>query len=165
MVDLRLFAKRLKKARSEKELTQKQLADAVGVAATTISYYEKNSETSDRKTPALDKVYAISEVLGVSVDWLCGKGDSATPITGNGYCYTAANELRFISCLLADFELETRADSGIMLLGANKDGRYIIAVSKIYAAIQAMKQAGMSGKYTEAVVNSIIDRYEKGLDL
>lgn len=164
MLDLSLFAKRLKKARSDKGIMQKELAKSVGLSAATISLYE-NSERTDGKMPTLDKVYAISEVLGVSVDWLCGKGNPATPIAGNGYCYTAANELRFISCLLADFELETRADSGIMLLGANKDGRYIIAVSKIYAAIQAMKQAGMSGKYTEAVVNSIIDRYEKGLDL
>ena len=72
MLDLATFAERLKKARTDKKMTQKQLAEAVGLSTATVSSYE-NSERTDGKMPTLDKVFAISELLDVSVDWLCGK--------------------------------------------------------------------------------------------
>ncbi len=69
MFDANVFAERLKKARSDKSLSQAELAEKVGVSTTTISSYEKSKGS---KVPALDKAQTIAEVLGVSLDWLCG---------------------------------------------------------------------------------------------
>ncbi len=69
MFNSNVFAERLKKARTEKSLSQAELAEKVGVSTTTISSYEKSKDT---KVPALDKAQTIAEILGVSLDWLCG---------------------------------------------------------------------------------------------
>lgn len=69
MFDTKAFAERLKKARGQKQLSQAELAKAVGVSAATISSYETSNGT---KIPSLDKAAAIAEHLGVSLDYLSG---------------------------------------------------------------------------------------------
>lgn len=69
MFDTKLFAERLKKARGQKQISQAELAKAVGVSAATISSYETLNGT---KIPSLDKAAAIAEHLGISLDYLCG---------------------------------------------------------------------------------------------
>lgn len=69
MENINIFSERLKIARQNAKLTQKQLADMSNVTAATISSYESENGT---KVPALDKVIAIAKALNVSVDWLCG---------------------------------------------------------------------------------------------
>lgn len=78
MPELVLFAQRMKEAREKRGLKQKELADAVGVSPQTISAYEKTG-----KIPTLDNAASIAQVLGVSLDWLCGTIDEqpkGTPI-------------------------------------------------------------------------------------
>ena len=69
MENINIFSERLKIARQNAKLTQKQLADMSNVTAATISSYESENGT---KVPALDKVIAIAKALNVSIDWLCG---------------------------------------------------------------------------------------------
>lgn len=69
MFETKIFAERLKRARGQKQLSQAELAKAVGVSAATISSYETPNNT---KIPSLDKAIAIAEHLGVSLDYLSG---------------------------------------------------------------------------------------------
>lgn len=70
-LNMAVFSKRLKEARTEKNMTQKELSEKSGVSTVMISAYERNN-TNSGKNPALNNIYAIAIVLGVSIDWLCG---------------------------------------------------------------------------------------------
>lgn len=63
-----IFSQRLKDARSKKQLTQRQLADKIGVSATTLTNYETNKS----KVPGADVLVSLSKALDVSIDWLLG---------------------------------------------------------------------------------------------
>ena len=68
---IRLFAKRLKKARLEKGLSQKELAFMVQVTAASMCNYENGIYL-----PPLKTAYAIAVVLDASLDYLTGlQGD------------------------------------------------------------------------------------------
>lgn len=61
------FCERLQSARKEKGFTQKQVADAIGVAKSTYNGYENGS-----REPDLFKIKKLIELLGVSSSWLLG---------------------------------------------------------------------------------------------
>ena len=56
----------IKELRSERGMTQQQLADMVGVSSRTIISIEK-----EQYSPSLMLAYRISRVFGVSVEELC----------------------------------------------------------------------------------------------
>lgn len=70
------FGGRLFALMCSKGITQKELAKAVGVTATTLSSYK-----SGAKSPTLPVAAAIAKELGVSLDWLCGWNTESKPIT------------------------------------------------------------------------------------
>ena len=74
-LNMTLFSKRLKEARTDKNMTQKELSEKSGVSTVMISAYER-SNTNSGKNPALNNIYAIAMALGVSIDWLCGLTDN-----------------------------------------------------------------------------------------
>lgn len=61
------FGKRLRTLRKEKELTQKELGQMIGVGRTTISEYE-----SGKIVPRQDGLVKLAEILDVTVDYLTG---------------------------------------------------------------------------------------------
>ncbi len=63
-----IFSQRLKEARNNKNMTQRQLADKIGVSATTLTNYETNKS----KVPGADTLVLLAEALDVSIDWLLG---------------------------------------------------------------------------------------------
>lgn len=65
------FGTRLKRARKLKHMTQKQLAERLGVEQSAISNYETNF-----RLPASSALMAIAEELSVGVDYLLGGEDS-----------------------------------------------------------------------------------------
>ena len=67
---LSLFAERLKMYRVLKGLTQKELADMVGVTAVTINRYENG-----QREPDIDLLMKISKFLDISVDSLIGNDE------------------------------------------------------------------------------------------
>lgn len=64
------FSERLLYARKEKGFTQEQIAEAIGVAKSTYTGYEKGN-----REPDLFKIKKLIEVLGVSSSWLLGLGN------------------------------------------------------------------------------------------
>lgn len=61
------FGQKLRDLRKQKNLTQKQLAEQIGVQNSVISFYE----VGDR-TPSPDILRKLASVLHVSVDYLMG---------------------------------------------------------------------------------------------
>ncbi len=59
------FSDNLKKCRIEKGLSQKELAEKIGVAPSTYSLYERGA-----REPDVAKIKTIAKVLGVSGDYL-----------------------------------------------------------------------------------------------
>jgi transcriptional regulator with XRE-family HTH domain len=64
------FGQRMKKAREDKGLTQKDLADILYLGESTISFYE-----SDKREPKFDVLCKLSEALEVSIDYLLGRSN------------------------------------------------------------------------------------------
>lgn len=64
------FSTRLREARTEKGLTQKELAERIGVTKGRVTHYETNK--GHPNTPVL---LEICRVLNVSSDWLLGLTD------------------------------------------------------------------------------------------
>ena len=62
------FGDRLREARRSRGMTIQELAGKSGISYPTISLYE-----NDRRDPSFLNVFCISEVLGVSLDWLAGR--------------------------------------------------------------------------------------------
>lgn len=62
-----MYGKRIRQARKEKGLTQKQLADKVYIHQNMISAYERGTIV-----PPFTTVIAIAKVLEVSLDWIAG---------------------------------------------------------------------------------------------
>lgn len=65
MVD---FSQRLKKLRTDKHLTQAQVAQRVSVTASMVSSYE-----TDIRLPSYDVMMRLADLFGVSVDYLLGR--------------------------------------------------------------------------------------------
>lgn len=61
------FGKKLKALRTNKKLTQQQLADRLGVAKSVISYYE-----SGDRFPSYDVLIKIAYTFHVTTDYLLG---------------------------------------------------------------------------------------------
>lgn len=66
-----MFCEQLKKLRKEKECTQEMLANAIGVAKSTISMYENGNREPDFET-----LEAIADFFNVSVSRLVSKPDT-----------------------------------------------------------------------------------------
>lgn len=60
-----IFKVRLKRTRKNKNLTQEQLAEAVGLEVRTIGRYEQGSSFQNRRV-----LYKLAKVLKVKTDWL-----------------------------------------------------------------------------------------------
>ena len=68
------IGERIEKLRKQKEVTQQEMADALGVDRVTISQWEKG--TRDIKT---GNMVSVAEYLGVSCDYLLGRVRAAAP--------------------------------------------------------------------------------------
>ena len=85
-----VFSQRLKDARNKKQLTQKQLANKIGVSATTLTNYETNKS----KVPGADVLISLSEVLDVSIDWLLGNDKSNIESTKTDVNNISGNDIK-----------------------------------------------------------------------
>lgn len=70
MENVNKFGERLLKLREERNETQQQLADAIGITRQSLSRYETNE-----RTPNIDLIYNVSKHYNVSADYLLGLAD------------------------------------------------------------------------------------------
>ena len=63
-----IIGSRLRKERLDRNITQKQLADMIGVSKASISSYEKN-----QRTPTLDVFEKMIDVLNMDPSYLLGR--------------------------------------------------------------------------------------------
>lgn len=69
------FGDRIRSLRKEKKVTQKQLAEFIGVQEQTIRMYEKNA----RERPHPHILAELAQYFGVSIGYLVGIEDDPTP--------------------------------------------------------------------------------------
>lgn len=69
------YSEAIKRARKEKFLTQKELADASGLSVSAIKFFEQG-----RSEPNAGSIKKIAKALNVSIDYLVGRTDDPTPI-------------------------------------------------------------------------------------
>ncbi len=65
------FPERLKELRISKSLTQKEIADSVGMAPVAYQRYEYGT-----REPAYQKLIALADYFDVSLDYLTGRTDN-----------------------------------------------------------------------------------------
>ena len=65
------FAERLKLLRKENGVTQKQLAESIGVTERAVRSYE-----SGKMKPAFDAINSLADTFDVSADYLLGRTDT-----------------------------------------------------------------------------------------
>jgi transcriptional regulator with XRE-family HTH domain len=65
------IGERLKEARLSAGLSQRRLAEQLGIALRSYQYYE-----TDRNYPAIPYLIMLADILNVSTDYLLGRSDS-----------------------------------------------------------------------------------------
>ena len=63
-----LFSERLKTLRKEKKLTQKELAEQIGIKQNSYSDWE-----TGKSEPSFENLIKLADLLEVSLDWLFGR--------------------------------------------------------------------------------------------
>lgn len=67
------FSERLKELRIYRNLTQKEIADSIGMAPVAYQRYEYGT-----REPAYQKLIALADYFDVSLDYLVGRSDDPT---------------------------------------------------------------------------------------
>ena len=67
-IDSTIVASRLKMARENKNFSKAEVAKALNIATSSMTYYEQG-----KAIPSIDKLYALADYYGVTMDWLCGR--------------------------------------------------------------------------------------------
>jgi len=124
------FRARLKQLRREKNLTQKQIGDAVNLSPITISGWEIGKSMPDAQTLPL-----LADFLGVSIDYLLGRETAPLPVAASQVAFAPVfGNLRYhrgqLQCL--DYrgahplptELQDRAgEGGLVVVIAPPDAK------------------------------------------
>lgn len=155
MGSVQIFAKRLKEARQEKGWSQTELAKAASTTATTVSKYEAGNETSK---PSLELAVTFAQVLGVSLDWLCGieqsteKANRITDFDVKSYLYSL---VRVITELSTDIKTE-----GIKLGGENAVSITIPnnVIGSFVGKVSDLLKVYRAGSLTEDLYITCIDK-------
>ena len=86
--DKTIFPKRLQKAMMDCHMNGKTLSDKIGVDRSAVCRYLQG------RTPRVDKVYAIAEVLHVDPKWLLGMDDSEQHTDNYIFCPWCGRRLK-----------------------------------------------------------------------
>jgi len=90
MIDPKIFGERIKRARKASRLTQKALAEIIGVGENAVHQIERGNNW-----PSLPSTVLLANHLGLSLDWLCGR-DEAHPLVKGGEQVEADREDRLV---------------------------------------------------------------------
>lgn len=120
-----IFSERLRTLRKCQNLTQQELADRLGISASTIGMYEQG-----RREPDADTLKDISQLFNVSIDYLLGSADDSE---GN----------KELTVMLEEFANELSRYDGLMFDGkdvSKYDREKLIDAIKIAAKIAVDKR-------------------------
>lgn len=95
-----MFKIRLRNLRTEKDVTQAELAKILGVGSTTINGYEKGII----EYPPLDKMMKLADYFDVSIDYLSGRTPVKKTIKATNV-YNVAERLQFLLDVLSSEEM------------------------------------------------------------
>jgi len=116
-----MLGKRIAALRRERGMSQRQLAEALGVSASAVGMYEQ-----DRREPSAEKLVALSAVLGVSLDrLLTGRPDDPSDEAAMRAWYRSLREeLRDAFIRLPDGTTRplSGAETGALLAALSGDG-------------------------------------------
>lgn len=65
---MKIFGKRLREFRKEKKLTQKELAEQIGIKQNSYSDWE-----TGKNEPSLENLVKLADLFEVPLDWLFGR--------------------------------------------------------------------------------------------
>lgn len=82
---------RIKELRKQQKISQKSLADKLGVSISTVSGYENG-----QRTPPVETVKKMAAIFHVSVDYLVGATDNADVYPGPDTHLIGEDERRFV---------------------------------------------------------------------
>jgi len=141
------FSNRLRELRSSNGLRQKDLAEALGVAQTTIANYEQGARFPDEKI-----LHRIADYFNVSLDYLLGRSDVNLLASEERYSGSVSREEESLAPMspMAREYLELllagkKNEAGDLVLRAVKDGQ---GVREVYAAVfeRTLKEVGLLWK-------------------
>ena len=115
------FGEKIKKLRKEKNLTQEQLADKVGVHSNSVSQWENGV------IPRMNKILEISNVLGTSSEYLLAEDDDIPSVVQQ----KKTDDFSFVRDLIK---------SSPMMIYENGNERFFIpATSEGYKFVEKMR--------------------------
>ncbi len=133
------FSERLRYCRKSHNLTQRELAQKLGVASSAIGMYEQG-----RREPGSDMLLKICSVLDTTTDYLLG--------LDNGRPEKASNEQRDVNDVIDEFTSMLEEQSGLMFDGEpinDADRQKIVEAIKIAATVAINSHRKTEGKYDE----------------
>lgn len=68
--DMKIIGTRIRELRTERKISQAQLGAMLNVSQDTVSLWEKS-----KSLPSIDIISTLSDIFGVSCDYLLGKTD------------------------------------------------------------------------------------------
>lgn len=74
-----MFCDRLKTARINAKMTQREVAEQIGISQTAYSFLERGL-----REPSMLYLRRIAALLNVSIDWLCDNHPDETELTAAG---------------------------------------------------------------------------------
>lgn len=110
-MDLKKLGQNIKTFRTEAGLSQRDLAEKIGVTAASLSAYERGTQT-----PSIEVVSAIADVFEVRIDWLCAKSYS---LSFYGSDNPRINRLNMAEALNGFMAIAT--DPDLMMIGIDVD--------------------------------------------
>ena len=90
-----MFGERLKELRTEKNLTQKQLADKLVISKNSICEYEKG-----RSEPSIETLIKIADILDCPIDFLVGRTNEFDAVK---YDFSFENDELFLLAAFRQF--------------------------------------------------------------
>ncbi|CEP93021.1 putative transcriptional regulator [[Clostridium] sordellii] len=115
-----MIGKRIKELRAQKDVTQKELADFIGLTPKMISFYEK-----EERFPPHDIILKLSDFFDVSTDYLLGKSNVRDIKSNDNLIVIKENE-KDVEELLEETMCQILDQKGLMLNGQIVDDNDLV---------------------------------------
>lgn len=120
-----MIGKRIKELRTQKDVTQKELADFIGLTPKMISFYEK-----EERFPPHDIILKLSDFFDVSTDYLLGKSNVRDIKSNDNLIVIKENE-KDVEELLEETMSQILDQKGLMLNGQIVDDNDLVLLRNV----------------------------------